>query len=420
MTNTTNVPASEFTLTGLVIPQESAVLTGVQLDQNAAFGGQLNPALNTPQGQLASSTTAIIANANTVFATFVNQVDPDTATGFMQDAIARIYFLTREPAVPTTVDCYIVGVFGTVIPVGAQVQDTSGNVYACTQAGTIPVGGNITLPFAALVAGPTACPANTVTTIYQAIPGWDTVNNPSPGVAGSNVESPAAFEYRRKQSVGLNAQGSLPAVYARVFDVLDVIDVFVTQNNTGSIISGAINGNPNSTSYPVAAHSLYVAVVGGNAQDVANAIWKATNVGAAYQTATGTAGASVVSETVTDPSGYAIPVPSYTVNYISPAATPIFFAVQIQNSANLPAGIVGLVQQAIIASFNGTDGSLRARVASLILASKFYAPVSLIGPEVSILSILIGFTSSPASNSLQMGIDQVPTITAGDIAVSLV
>ena len=84
------------------------------------------------------------------------------------------------------------------------------------------------------------------------------------------------------------------------------------------------------------------------------------------------------------------------------------------------AGIVGLVQQAIIASFNGTDGSLRARVASLILASKFYAPVSLIGPEVSILSILIGFTSSPASNSLQMGIAQVPTITAGDIAVSLV
>lgn len=420
MTNTTNVPPVEFTPTGLLVPQESAILAGVQLDQNAAFGGLLNPALNTPQGQLATSTTAIIANANTVFETFVNQVDPDTATGFMQDAIARIYFLTRNPAVPTAVSLQCVGAFGTVIPVGALAQDTSGNVYVCQQAGSIPVGGSITLPFAAQVAGPTACPANTVTKIYQAIPGWDTVNNSAPGVTGANVESPAAFEYRRQQSVGLNAQGSLPAIYANVFSVPNVLDVFITQNNSDTVQSGAIAGNPNSTSYPVAARSIYVAVVGGNAQAVANAIWAAANVGPGYQTATGSAGATVVTETVQDTSGYQSPIPSYTVSYITPASTPIYFAVQLQNNPNLPANIVPLVQQAIIASFTGTDGSLRARCGAAVLASKYYAPVSLIGPEVSILSILIGFTSSPASNSLQMGIDQEPTISAANIQVTLV
>lgn len=419
MTDTTNVPSPVFTPTGLVLPQESAILAGVQEDYNAAFGGNLNPALNSPQGQLCSSTAAIIANSNTVFATFVNQIDPDTATGFMQDAIGRIYFMNRKPAVPTTVNLQCVGAFDTPIPVGALAQDTSGNIYACTQAGDIPVGGSITLAFANVIAGPIPCPANTVTIIYQGINGWESVNNSADGVIGANVESPTAFEYRRQNSVGINAQGSIPAIYAACFGVANVIDVYVTQNNTGSIISGPINGNPNSTSYPVAPHSVYVAVAGGAAQDVANAIWRATNIGAAYQTAAGGAGATLVSETVTDNSGYAIPVPAYTVNFINPAATPIFFAVTLAASALLPANIHTLVQQAIIAQFTGqTPGSSRERIGSQVLASRYFGPVQAIGSEVSILTITIGFTSSPVSASLQIGIDQEPTISAVNIAVT--
>jgi hypothetical protein len=490
MANTTNVPSVQFTSTGLVLPTESAILAGVQQDQNAAFGGNLNPALNTPQGQLATSTTAIIANGNTTFATFVNQVDPDTATGFMQDAIARIYFLTRNPAVSTTVNCQCVGAFGTIIPVGAQVQDTSGNIYLCTEAGMVPVGGSITLPFAAQIAGPTPCAANTVTIIYQAIPGWNTVNNSAVGVTGSAVESPAAFEYRREQSVGLNSQGSLPAIYAKIFDVPGVIDVFVTQNNTDAVVSGTINGNPNSTAFPVAPRSIYAAVVGGNALAVATAIWQAANIGPGYQptfagtgsqaagvvtitattsgsivagmkltgavfsgTATvtslgtyngatgtvnvstsgtagsgaitgsqvGTSGATLVSETVQDTSGYSVPLPAYQVTFINPAPTPVYFTVQIASNPNLPANIVPLSQQAIVNSFTGEDGSLRARSGSTILASKFYAPVTLIGAEVSILEILLGFSSGGATqNSLQMGIDQEPTIVAGNVAVTII
>lgn len=488
MANTTNVPTPVFTPTGLVLPQEAAILAGVQQDYNAAFGGNLNPQLTSPQGQLCSSTTAMIANGNTVFATFVNQVNPDTATGFMQDAIGRIYFMNRNPAVSTSVNVLCTGVLGTEILVGSLVQDTSGNIYACTQAGEIPIGGSITLPFANVVAGPSACPANTVTKIYQSINGWESVNNVAPGTVGSNVESPAAFEYRRKQSVGINAQGSIPAVYAAVFAVPNVIDVFVTQNNTPATISGPLNGNPNSTNYPVAAKSIYVAVTGGAALAVATAIWQNTNVGAGYpptfvgtgsQTTTvvtisattsgyievgmtlagavsgtavvtsfgtythttgvgtvnvstsgsvgsgaitgqqiGSAGATLVSEIVQDTSGYSVPIPQYTVNYINPASTPIFFAVTLAASTLLPANIVTLVQQAVIAQFTGeAQGSLRERIGAQILASRYFGPVQAIGPEVSILTITIGFNSGVGNASLQMGIDQEPTISATNIAV---
>lgn len=484
MAGTTSVPPIQFTLTGLVLPEESAILAGVQADQNAAFGGNLNPALNTPQGQLATSESAIIANTNAVFAKFVNQVDPDTADGFMQDAIARIYFLNRQPGTPTAVQCVCSGAFGTLIPLNAQAVDTSGNIYLCTQAGTIEIGGTVTLSFAGAVDGPIACPANTLTKIYQAIPGWDSINNPSDGVVGSLVESRAAFEFRRKNSVAKNAAGSMPAIYAGVFAVPGVIDAYVTQNNT---LSTALTG---STSFPVAPKSVYVAVVGGDAEAVATAIWENTNVGAQYQStfvgvgsqaagvvtitsttsghlqvgqilsgtgvtaasvitsfgtytvasgvgtvnvstsathgsgsvlvAGSTAGATLVTEQVADPSPYSIPIPTYPVSFIVPASAPVYFAVQLATSTSLPVNIVDLVKAAIVASFNGTDGSARARVASLVLASKFYGPVSAIGPEVSILSILIGLTVSPASTSIQMGIDQAPTIDPANISVTLV
>lgn len=405
MTNTTSVPAIQFTQAGLVLPAESDILSGVQTDMNAAFGGNLNPALNTPQGQLASSTTAIVGEANDTFAEFVNQVNPDVADGFMQDAIARIYFINRKPAVPTAVQCDCVGLSGTVIPVGAQAIATDGTIYLCTQAGTIPVGGTISLSFAAQTTGPIACPAGSLSKIYQAIPGWDTINNPGAGVPGSDVESRADFAYRREQSVALNAHGSLASIYAAVFSVADVIDVYAVENVTSATV------NTGATSYPLAPHSLYVAAVGGAAADIAQAIWSKKDNGCDYNGNT-----SVV---VTDTSGYNPPYPTYTVKYEVPASLPILFAVQITNSPSLPANIVSLVQTAIINAFNGADGGQRARIGSTIFASRYYAPVSLISPAISIISILIG-TATPTLNSVSVGIDQAPTVTAANISVTLV
>lgn len=401
----TNVPTIEFLPEGLSVPQESAVLAGVFEDMQDAFGGTLNPALETSQGQLASSTAAIIADANSLWAELVNQINPDTANGFMQDAIARIYFLNRSPGVPTAVQCVCVGAVGTVIPIGAQAQDTSGNRYVSTQAGVIPVGGNVTLAFANIVDGPIACPANTLTRIYQAIPGWDTINNPAPGVPGSDVETQAAFAYRRAQSVALNARGSLPSIYAAVFDVDGVIDVYAFENTTNAPISVG------STSYVLVPHSLYVAAVGGAPDDIAQAIWRKKDVGCDYNGNT-----SVV---VTDTSGYQPPYPEYTVKYEIPPALPIKFEVQITDSPGLPANIVDLVKSAIIATFNGTDGGQRVRIGALLLASKFYPGVIAIGPEVSVLSILLG-SVTPTLTSKQIGIDQAPTVVESDISVVLV
>ena len=414
----TSVPQLQWTETGLIAPTEAAILAGTQADIDAAFGGGLNPALETPQGQIASSEAAIIADKNNDFLDLVNQVDPQYADGRFQDAIARIYFLTRKGATSTAVTCTLTGTPSAVVPAGTFAQDTSGNTYVLLGSVTIGSGGTVTSSWQNLLTGPIACPEGTLTQVYQAVAGWDSITNPADGTLGQDVETRAEFEFRRQNSVALNGRGTCQSIYANVFQVANVLDCYVIDNPTGSTV------DTGSTNYPLAPHSLYVAVIGGIDADIATAIWAKKDVGCSYSAnpnGTPVPGEGTVStQTVIDPSGYSYPQPSYQVSFIRPGALPIYFNVQIANASNLPSNIVTLIQNAIIAQFNGTNGSVRARIGSAILAAQYYATVAGVAPQVVLLGIQVGITSPGAAEQVQVGIDQAPTLDSVNITVTLV
>ena len=296
---TTNVPQPTFGANGFTFPSEAAIYTGVFADINAAFGGNLNPSIATPQGQLSTTEAAVIGDCYAMFAWYCNQVDPALNEGRMQDAIGRIYYMTRFEATSTVAQCVCSGLDGVVIPVGALAQGVDGNLYVCQEQGTI-VGGSVTLQFACAVTGPISCPENNVNSIYQAIFGWDTINNPTDGTLGSNAETPQQFEARRSASVAANALGILDAILGSVLAVTGVLDAYVTENYNAypAPIGGYILG-PN---------SIYVAVLGGAAADVAMAIWTRKAPGAGYNGNT--------TQQVQDPSPqYIPPVPTYYVTW---------------------------------------------------------------------------------------------------------
>jgi len=399
----TNVPIPTFGDNGFVAPAESAILAGVQQDQQQAFGGDLNPALTTPQGQLATSLTAIIGDCDDQFLALANGVDPAFASGRMQDAIARIYFIERNPAEPTSVVVTCTGLAETIIPVGARAQDQNGNIYVCTEAGTIPVSGSIDLTFANTVNGPIACPAGQLNKIYQAIPGWDTVSNANDGALGTDVESRADFEERRIQSVALNSKQLLPSVRAAVLNVPNVLDVFTDENPGDTPIMRG--------TYTLAAHSIYVGVAGGAAADIAQAIWTKKGGGCNYN------GNTTI--TVQDTEGYDPPFPSYQVTFQTLTSVPILFAVQIANVATLPSNVVQLIQNAIVNQFTGANGSARQRAGQPVFAGRYYPPVLNVDPSVEVLSLLIGTTTANQAQ-VAIGIDQIPSISAANISVTLV
>jgi len=401
----TNVPLPTFGPAGFVEPLESAILAGVAADIATAFGGNLNPALNTPQGQLASSIAAIIGNVNDLFLFYQSQTDPKYAVGRMQDGIGRIYSINRNPALPTVVQGLCTGLAGVVIPVGALTADINGNIYQCTGAGTIPVSGSITLSFANILPGPLPCPTGTMNVIYTSIPGWDAVNNPNDGVLGVYTETAAAFELRRSASVAQNSLGSLPSVLGAVLNVPGVTGAYVTENTqTSSQTIGGVALLPN---------SIYVAAVGGTDTAVAQAIWSRKAPGCSYN---GTTTVTVLDTSV----GYSQPFPSYQVSFQRPTPLNIIFTVNIANNITVPSNAATLIQNAIIGAFAGTDNGPPAQIGTTMYASRFYATVLALGPWVQIVDILIGSANTPSAiitGSIAGTTLTVTAITGGTIVV---
>lgn len=401
---TTNVPAITWVNGSPVLPAETDILAGVQADINTAFGGGVNPALQTPQGQIAQSETAIIGDKNNEIAYIANQVNPSMASGIWQDAIGEIYFITRIPGAGTVVNCTCNGAVGTVIPAGSVAQDSSGYLYSSTADATIPSTGLVTVQFQNQTQGAIACAAGALNIIYTAIAGWNTITNPTAGTLGNLVETRAAFEARRVASVAGNSVNSLGSIYGSVSAVPNVIDVFVVDNPTNSTITYG------STSYSMAPHSITVSVAGGSASAIAQAIWNKKPPGTGYNGNT--------SYTVYDTT-YSTP-PAYTVTWLTPTSAPIYFRVQIQNNALLPSNIVTLVQNAVIQSFNGQDGGTAVTIGSTSYSGRYYANINGINPNVNVIEVYLGTSASPTTLLISMGIDQVPTLTASNIAVTLV
>jgi len=402
---TTNVPGITFGPNGFIAPAEQDVLLGMQADIDQAFGGGLNPALETPQGQLASSFTAITANANDTFVNMANQFDPAFAAGRFQDAIGRIYFIERNPALPTVVQATCTGLAGVPIPVGALARAQDGNLYICTEAGEIPQAGGIVLSFACSTPGPIACPAGTLNSIFQTIPGWDSITNLTDGVLGNDVESREDFETRRQASVAQNSLGSVPSVRGAVLNVPSVLDAFVTENPFAEAVT--IGGQI------LVPNSLYVAAVGGATLDVATAIWSKKAPGCNYN------GNTTVTVRDQGP-GLSPPFPEYPVTFLIPPSLDIIYAINLLNNSLVPSDAVTQIQQAIMAAFAGADGLPRARIGSTILASRFYPPIVKLGSWAQILSVTIGSRNVPAAQVLGSIAGQTLTITgtqAGALAI---
>ncbi len=391
----TNIPSITWINGSPVLPSEQAILAGVQADINAAFGGGVNASLQTPQGQLAMTETAIIGDKNSQIAYIANQVNPSMASGIWQDAIGEIYFITRIPASSTIVNCTCVGAVGTVIPAGSVAKDTTGYSYSSTASGTIPSTGSITIPFQNQTTGPISCNPSALTIIVTAIAGWDSINNPAAGVLGNDVESRQEFEARRAASVAINSVNSIQSIYGALASLPSVIDVYVTDNPLGTTTNFGV------TNYSIPAHSVCVSVAGGTATEIGMAIWNNKPPGCGYVTSAGTY-ATLGTTTITD-NNYIPPVP-YTVNWLNASSTATYFVIQIANNPLIPANITQLTQDAVLSSFQGLDGNgPKVGIGSTTYSGRYYGNINAINPNVNVIEVYLAVTNSVIATAFVVG-----------------
>lgn len=400
----TNVPSLTYSAAGFVAPIESAILSGVQADIDAALGGGVNPALNTPQGQIAVSETAIINSANSAFVFMTQMMDPAYSFGRWQDGIGRIYFMTRLPALPTTLQCACVGAQGREIPINSLIEDTSGNTYYCQETVKIPVSGTVTATFVNLAVGPIAVPNSGDVSIVTALPGWDSVTVTS-GTIGQNEETRSAFELRRQESVAGNSKGPVGAIIGAVSQVTGVLDYWGKSNNTNSPVTYL--------GVTIPAYGMWITVSGGTQADVASAIFSKLNPGPPM-------GGNTTVTTYDNNPLLPSPVP-YSVTFEIPAGLRLLFAINIVNNSGIPADAVAQIQQAILnASAGEVVGCPRARIGSLVLANNYISAILALGSWAQVRSIFIGsnnVSSATFTGSISGATLTVSAVATGTIAI---
>lgn len=371
----------------------------------SAGTAQLNTEPETPAGQLIDSQTAAIAEKDAELLYLCNQFDPARNSGVFQDAIAKIYFLTRKSAVPSQATVTVTGLPGTVIPVSAQVRSTADDtLWANTAAVTIPAEGTTTATFACQTEGAITAPAGALSRIVTVVAGWDTATNEDAATVGSSAENRGQFEARRYASVALNSRSTASAVYARIMQLDNVISCYVTQNRGSASVT--IDG------YTLGGHSIYVAVVGGADEEIAAALYDTVSAGCDYN------GNTAIE--VTDANTGAVE----TVRFNRPDELDIYIRVTLTSTEGLPLTYADDIRTAIFNNFYGLDSEIyldgeplqRVTMNTTIYASRFAVSVYNVGVNC-VESIQVSTDGATWSNSVRASLNQNPVLLTSNISI---
>lgn len=399
--------ALTYSETGITAEETSVIRANIAQEWKNAFADPTLPELDTnaetPAGQLIDGETALASEKDNELIFLSNQFNPKNAVGAWQDALGAIYFISRKIALPTYVTCQAEGAYGTVIPYGAIVQDTNGYTFMNTAPATINASGQATLIVRCTEMGAVEVTSGSVTKIITTVPGWDRVTNAAAGVTGRDVESQAAFESRRVQSVAKNAHGSVASIFGAIADINDVTALLILENTT--------NVDKTEKGVTIAGHSVYISVYGGADNEIAKAIYNKIDAGC------GTNGNTMVSyNPVSDDATQPDMLYSYYIERPTAISTGIVVTVADEQTTTL----TNAIKEAVVNNFNGNSGYRRVNMGDTLYASRFYADVIKAG-VTKLETIQIKYPlSATAADSVDVDADEIPTISVDDVTVTYV
>lgn len=388
--------------TGLIAEDTAVIRQRLAQEWKNAFNvsedtPELNTESETPAGQLIDGQTALIAEKDAEILYLGNSFDPQTATGVAQDALAKIYFLSRHVEEPTYVTCQCKGLQGTVIPYGAVVQDINGNIFYNIVPVTIPASGEVSSLFRCSVYGAIEVGANAVNKIITVIPGWDSIDNIAAGVTGRAVETQTEFESRRYNSVAKNSHGLAGSVEGTVGNIDGVVACRIEQNRGDTAVT--------KFGVTIPPHSVYLSVYGGEQQDIGYAMHTKIDAGC------GTAGNTEV--TITDETNGS----EQTYFYEIPETVTMGVKVVIQRTNDTPTDIATLIKNAVVNNFNGLTSYERAKMGDKIFASRFYTDVISAGAS-NLTSVEIAYPASGTyGDVVNIPLDEMPVMSVENVLV---
>lgn len=382
---------------GIITVDVSEIKAQVENEFKAVFGDDLDTSAATPQGRLIEAETAARANMLEVIAYICNQINPNEATGQYLDSLSALTGCVRRQATRSAVMATLTGVAGTVIPANSEATTSEGNVFYLENEATIGENGSVEARFLSQETGAIPCAAGELTGINSIVEGWETITNASSANMGSDIESDEALRARRRNTL-YNGRSLSGDVLAAISNIDNIESVFLMVNNgTDPLIKRGVTIAPN---------TLYTCVLGGNNQEIGNALYMRNSAGCGYT------GNTTVS--VTDPWSNV----SYEVKFERPTIKYIDVKVYLQKDTGT-GDVTSAVTSAIMSYQYGKVGNLKQLdIGDTVSPFELSSAITQMVPGVFVKEIQIAFHGDElGTQNLELNINEIARFNETDIKV---
>lgn len=330
-----------------------------------------------------------------------NQSSPQTAVGAGLDRQVKMNGLARDPFSYSTSLLTIAGANGTTINNGFA-QDQSGNLWALPSVVTIIIG---TINVTAVCTTPGAITAEpgTINIINTPTPGWATVTNAAPAVAGLPVEPDSKLRARQAISVALPSTTPLASTIAAVLAATGVVRVapgYPTPGGPGSSIENPTGADDSWGNPP---HSISIVAQCTDTGTVATAIYEKKTIGCFTN---GTTTVPVVD-----------PVTGVTedISFYQPTNWPLYLLVVLTGYGATPTtAVLSAVQTALVNYLNalaiGETVSIGALYYEVMALNSVIA-----APTFGTLSLQVGAQTAATTATFSSGASAITVVSAAGI-----
>ena len=279
-----------LTSQGLSIEAQTDIITDLNNGFISIYGSDINLESNTPDGQMINIFAAAVEDQLQLLQSVYNSFSLQNAFGIQVDNLVALNGIQRQPgsytqayvSVTATQAVSLTGLNALQSNPAASVftvSDGAGNQFQLVTTPSFSGAGTQSLVFQAIAIGPILTTANTITVIITPVVGISSVNNPSTAQdsIGAQEESDIQLKIRQAKSFKLAATGPADAIRAQLLNTPGIVDAFVADNDTSSIVNG------------IPANGIWVIVNNSTATpaQIAQAIYSKKTIGCAQKTSSG-------------------------------------------------------------------------------------------------------------------------------------
>lgn len=372
------------------------IILNIEERWRAIFGDNVDTAAQSVFGQIIGIFSELLSDEWESQENTYNAMYPSTAQGNQLSNVVLLNGIERQEATFSTVVATLGGVPGTTIPAGSLASVVGTEEVFATDEDVTLVSDSIEVNMTAVNSGPIAASIGTLTQIETPVFGWTSITNASVASLGTDEETDAELRERRELSTQALGQNLVDSLFGQLLNLDGVTDALVISNGQNVTVDG------------IPPHQFLSVVIGGDDDEIAQAIWLNTPQGILSFGST-----TVI---VSDAQGF----PQET-KFSRPTPILIYFRIDITIDTDIISTPEAEAEAELEIQTNVVEYGVEVfGIGNDVIRTQFFTPVNLT-EGILTAEIYIGLSSSPSGTSnIPIAFEELPSFDTTNVEVNIV